>query len=190
MIMQEKNNDAHYNHALATVGDALLKSIIAEYLFQNGDNRGEISIKKSQLENNDKVFQIASETEIVDHAYRETYFLKDNPPQNQKVSTSKNKQYVEAIIAAIFHDSNYEELTRWVYSWLLPKAISDLKDMNEKIDFIIYLKHLIALNEINRRLGGKSIVTPVMFSEKLCRKILNLNDREKAYRTMMLKMEN
>lgn len=162
------------------MGDALLKSIIAEYFFQNGNNRGEISIKKSQLENNDKLFQIANDSRIVDYAYHETHFLKDDPPQNQKVSNSKHNQYIEAIIAAIFHDSNYEELSRWVYSWLLPKVLSDVKSMDANIDFIIYLKHLIALNEINKKLGGKSIVTPVMFSEKLCRKILNLSDREKG----------
>lgn len=175
-----RNNDEHYNHALATVGDALLKSIIAEYFFQNGNNRGEISTKKSQLENNDKLFQIANDTRIVDYAYHETHFLKDNPPQNQKVSNSKHNQYIEAIIAAILHDSNYEELSRWVYSWLLPRVLSEVKTMDENVDFINYLKHLIALNNINRKLGGKSIVTPVMFSEKLCRKILNLGDRERG----------
>ena len=43
---RSKNNDEHMNHSLATVGDAILKAINAELLFQEGKNRGDITIQK------------------------------------------------------------------------------------------------------------------------------------------------
>ena len=116
---RSKNNDEHMNHSLATVGDAILKAINAELLFQEGKNRGDITIQKSEKENNDVLFEIANKSGITQFAYHQTHFLKDNPPKEALVSNSKHNQYIEAIIGAIFHDGGFDSAFKWVSNWLI-----------------------------------------------------------------------
>ena len=124
-IGTSKNSNEHSNDALATVGDAVLKAILAEEIFQKDvkKTRGNITIEKSLLENNDVLFEVANKTKIYDFAYHDKYFAKDNPPGHLLVANSSNHPtYIEAIIGSIFHDSNFEKTRDWVIKWLLPKA--------------------------------------------------------------------
>jgi len=44
------------------------------------------------------------------------------------------------------------------------------------------LEHLRKLNELNAKLGGKSIVTPTLISESLCKELFGLSNRQKGCR--------
>lgn len=49
---------------------------------------------------------------------------------------------------------------------------------NRKYIYINSLRYLIELNELNKQLGGKSIVTPVLLSESLCKDLFKLDGRK------------
>lgn len=117
-----KNHREYANDSLATVGDTLLKFVLADKLYQEGKHiRGVITSEKSDTENNDIMYKVVSETGIIDYAYHDTHFYKDNPPDHEKVTNSTHTQYLEAIIGAIYYDSGYERARQWIYEWALPK---------------------------------------------------------------------
>lgn len=111
----------YFNEGLATVGDAILKLVLAVNLYDNGiTSKGQITIEKSKLENNRTLYDIAKDLQIINYAYNENYFYKDNPPDHEKVSNSLHSPYIEAIICAIYYDSNFETCKKWILTWLLP----------------------------------------------------------------------
>lgn len=52
----------------------------------------------------------------------------------------------------------------------------------KKADFKKSLEYLQKLNDLNAKLGGKSIVTPTLISESLCKELFGLEDRQKGCR--------
>ena len=116
-----KNNQEYANDALACFGDTVVKCLIAQYLFCQGTRKGEITAEKTKLENNEVFHKIATEYHIVDYAYNEKHFVKDRPPQHEKVRSESHDPYIEAITAAIFLDGGWERVDRWFRDWLLPK---------------------------------------------------------------------
>lgn len=123
------NNDEHANNAMATFGDSILKAILSQELFENGMNRGEITSKKSNLENNSVLYRIVNDKDsyIIDYAFHDTKFFKDNPNAEELVSNSEHSQYLEAIVAAIYYDSSYERTKLWVNEWLVPKMMNHIE---------------------------------------------------------------
>ncbi len=58
---------------------------------------------------------------IIDYAYNDKHFYKDkHVSENEKVRSSKHDSYLEAIVGAVFYDSNYEIVKKWIKEWLLP----------------------------------------------------------------------
>ena len=54
-----KNNSEYTNDGLATIGDTVLKSVIADYLYRKGiTTKGEITRIKSKLENNEVILYV------------------------------------------------------------------------------------------------------------------------------------
>ncbi len=118
-----KNHKEHCNDALATVGDAILKAVIADKLF--GENKeitkGELTACKQELENNKLLHRIAIEEDIIKYAYNEKHFQYDNDiPGNEKVVSKRHDAYIEAIVAAVCYDSNFETTKQWIYEYLYP----------------------------------------------------------------------
>lgn len=117
-----KNHKEYENDSLATVGDTLLKFILADKLYLEGERvKGVITSEKSEVENNKAMFRVVNEIEIIDYAYHDTHFYKDNPPDDKKVANPRHTPYIEAIIAAIYYDSGYEQTKQWILRWLLLK---------------------------------------------------------------------
>lgn len=117
-----KNHDDHANEALATVGDAMLKAVIADYLYQKDvSTKGKITQIKSELENNAVMHKIMLERGLIRYAYNDKHFQSDsNVPEHEKVVSGKHDSYIEAIVGAVFYDSDYNTVKKWIEEWLLP----------------------------------------------------------------------
>ena len=119
-----KNKKEYSNEALAFLGDAIIKFLIANQLYRNkngNDNRkGSMTIEKSKLESNCIFHKIMIEEDLISYSYNDEYFQMDNPPDHKKVVTKKHDPYIEAIAAAIYMDGGWKAVTRWFKKWLLP----------------------------------------------------------------------
>ena len=127
----EKNPKEYSNEALAFLGDTIIKFLIAEYLYGDGNSKrkGAMTVKKSRLEENSTMHNIMKKEELILYAYHDTHFVMDNPPDHLKVATKEHDPYIEAITAAIYKDGGWEAVTPWFNNWLLPRlerySISD-----------------------------------------------------------------
>ena len=117
-----KNGSEYSNEGLATVGDTILKSVIADKLYRDGiRTKGEITVKKSDLENNSAMHRMMLSEGLIDYSYNELHFYKDPQiPDHEKVVCKEHDPYVEAIVGAVYYDSNYDTTRRWILKWLLP----------------------------------------------------------------------
>ena len=128
-----KNHSEYTNDGLATVGDAILKSVIADYLYRKGiTTKGEITQIKSKLENNEVMHNIMIKCGLIGYAYNAKHFQSDlNVPGHERVVNKGHDPYIEAIVGAVFYDSNYDTTKRWILKWLLPLLIRESKcDIN------------------------------------------------------------
>lgn len=122
IIGEGKNHDEYTNEALATVGDTILKSIIADKLYKEGyQTKGAITDAKKDIENNATMHKLMLGEDWIRYSYNDEYFAMDNPPQHKKVVSGKHDPYIEAIVAAIYYDSgSYDTTKRWVLNFLIP----------------------------------------------------------------------
>lgn len=110
---QGKNASEYANEALATVGDALLKFVLTDCIYSKNENitKGEITRTKINLEKNAIMHELMLKENWIAYSYNDLYFYKDeNIPDNEKVVCKKHDPYVEAIIAAIYYDSDSNSL--------------------------------------------------------------------------------
>ena len=123
-----EGDDQFYLSGYETIGDAMLKGIISEYLFERGKtSKAEITITKQLIEANGSYHKVTLDTGIWMYAYNDEYFAKDNPPDHKKPPNSAHDPYIERIAAAIYFQSGFDELKKWVLNWLLPKI--DIKSL-------------------------------------------------------------
>ena len=118
-----ENQKEYSNEALAFLGDTIIKFLIAEYLYGDGNNKrkGAMTVKKSRLEENPTMHNIMIKEELISYAYHDTHFVMDNPPDHLKVATKEHDSYIEAVAAAIYKDGGWEAVTPWFNNWLLPR---------------------------------------------------------------------
>ncbi len=101
----------------------MLKSIIADKLFRTDGIRtkGGITAAKSDLENNSTTHKMMLSEGLINYSYNDLHFYKDvNIPDHEKVVCKEHDPYVEAIVGAVYYDSNYDTTRRWILKWLLP----------------------------------------------------------------------
>ena len=122
VVGRGKNGSEYSNEGLATVGDTILKSVIADKLYRDGiRTKGEITVKKSNLENNSAMHRMMLSEGLIDFSYNELHFYKDPQiPDHEKVVCKEHDPYVEAIVGAVYYDSNYDTTRGWILEWLLP----------------------------------------------------------------------
>lgn len=131
---QGKNNKEYTNSVLATVGDAILKAVLTDILYRSYgiQTKGQLTAKKSELEENSVLHNIMIGEKLIDYAFNEKHFCKDTEiPDNEKVVNNNHDQYIEAIVAAIYYDSNYDKVKEWISKWLFP-LLNKYKDTNNK----------------------------------------------------------
>lgn len=59
---------------------------------------------------------------LIDYSYKDS-----NIPDHEKVVCKEHNPYVEAIIGAVYYDSNYDTTRRWILKWLLPTLEKTVK---------------------------------------------------------------
>ena len=131
---QGKNNKEYANSGLATLGDAILKAVLTDILYRSYgiQTKGQLTAKKSELEENSVLHKIMNCEKLIDYAFNEKYFYKDEEiPDNEKVVNNEHDQYIEAIVAAIYYDSNYDTVKEWISKWLFP-LLNKYKETNNK----------------------------------------------------------
>lgn len=111
-----KNRKNYTNDRYATLGDAILKFILSEYLFDKGCDKAEITERKQKIENNDLLFDLCNKSGIFEYAYNDISFFNDAPQENQ-VSHSIHDVYIEEIIAAIYKDKGFDYCKKWVVAF-------------------------------------------------------------------------
>lgn len=83
--------------------------------------KGEITRQKSVLENNEVMHRIMIEYGLIGYAYNDKHFQADsNIPDHEKVVNKGHDPYIEAMVGAVFYDSNYDTTKRWILKRLLP----------------------------------------------------------------------
>lgn len=110
---REPGYDNYTNDAMATLGDAVLKLVWAEYFFDRGDDKDDISRKKSDLENNATLKNLCDLVGAHTFAYNELYFATDAPP-HRALPHKDHDFYMEAIIAAIYRDRGLEYVRKFI----------------------------------------------------------------------------
>jgi ribonuclease-3 len=112
------------NTALATVGDAILKVILADFIFAKSKwkaRKGEITKEKEKLEKNPVLYEVMKRFDLKQYTYNDYVFFTDIQEDHQKVADGKHNQYIEAIVAAIYYDQGFDKAKEWVLDYLLPK---------------------------------------------------------------------
>lgn len=130
---QGKNNKEYANSGLATLGDAILKAVLTDILYRSYgiQTKGQLTAKKSELEKGIVLHNIMNGEKLIDYAFNEKHFYKDTEiPGNEKVVNNKHDQYIEAIVAAIYYDSNYDRVKKWISEWLFP-LLNKYKETNK-----------------------------------------------------------
>ena len=118
-----KNYKEYSNEALSFLGDTIIKFLIAHHLYGLDKRKGDMTTEKSNLENNEIFHKIMKDEEesLIDFAYNDKYFYKDDPPQHEQVCSGRHDPYIEAIAAAIYWDGGWSNVTEWFENWLLPR---------------------------------------------------------------------
>ena len=130
---QGKNNKEYVNSVLATVGDAILKAVLTDILYRSYgiQTKGQLTAKKSELEKSSVLHNIMDDEKLIDYAFNRKHFYKDKGiPDNEKVVNNNHDQYIEAIVAAIYYDSNYDRVKKWISEWLFP-LLNKYKETNK-----------------------------------------------------------
>ena len=117
-----KSHKEYTNEGLATVGDAIIKSVIADKLYKQGlTTKGSITDAKKDLENNETMHKVMLEEGWIKYSYNNDFFSMDKPPGNKNVVSGEHDPYIEAIVASIYYDSgSYDTTKRWILKWLVP----------------------------------------------------------------------
>jgi len=102
---QGKNGSEYANEGLATVGDAVLKAVIADKLYSEDKllTKGKITAAKSDLESNATMHDLMEKEGWKKYAYNNLHFSGDPQiPDSEKVVFKRHDPYVEAIVGAFF----------------------------------------------------------------------------------------
>ena len=117
MYCKKEAGKANYtNDAMATLGDAVLKLVLAEYFFDLGMDKDEITKRKLELEKNATLKAICDRAGLYAYAYNEHYFSGDAPP-HRRLPQPDHDFYMEAIIAAIYLDLGLEAARAWILAF-------------------------------------------------------------------------
>jgi ribonuclease-3 len=117
------------NERLEFLGDAILDSIIAEFLFQRfpDEDEGYLTKVKSKVVSRKTLSEIGEELEL-------RSILRYNKGRSINLSSLEGNAF-EAIIGAIYLDSSYEVTKQVIYNHIFRKYVDLNKILEEEIDF-------------------------------------------------------
>ncbi len=135
-----ENKSCINNERLELLGDSVLSLAITDILFKiyPQDNEGEISIKRDKLVNENILFYVAKNLKI----QNKIYFGK-----GEELSGGRNKKRLiasalEAIIGAIYLDSDFETTKDVIYS-LFKDELLNVKTEDERVNYKDKLQQIV-----------------------------------------------
>ena len=113
--LQDKGECQNHNQRLEFLGDSVLGSLLASWLFQSfpEEDEGKLSRKKAILARGEHLTKIARDLEL--NLYIQTG--KSERMDSQKLRDSALEDALEAIIGAIFLDGGYEVARKVIMQW-------------------------------------------------------------------------
>ena len=133
----KKNNPDYYASALATVGDAVIKTILADELYKAGFDKGIITQEKSNIEKT-KFFvdNFVNPMGIFNFGYNEKWFypevVNNKQLQHEQVAHPKHDFYFEAIVGAIYYDRGFVACKQWLLDHYFGKIIEEIKNNHQE----------------------------------------------------------
>ena len=117
-----KNRDNYSNGQMAALGNAVLKMIVADVLFEQGKSLAEIDNHKNRPQDYEVLFHLDWEKQIYRFAYDDIGDYYDltggvHPP------LPAHDLYIEAIVGAIYKDRGYEYTKEWVMTFFEKNGI-------------------------------------------------------------------
>lgn len=111
---------------LEFLGDAVLGSVIAEYLFKNApdENEGYLTKMRSKIVERRYLNELGEELHLCD-------FLRSNLSL-QQLGNNINGNLFEALVGAIYMDKGYQEASKFIEKKLIEPSV-DLKNLEGKI---------------------------------------------------------
>jgi ribonuclease-3 len=122
-------NDVESNERLEYLGDTVIDMIVAEYLFEEFPEKDEgfLTKVKAKIVNRKMLSSIGGELELEKH-------IKYKTGRSIRIATIEGNAF-EAIIGAIYLDSNYE-ITKKVFRSRIIRTYIDLNEvLEQEIDF-------------------------------------------------------
>lgn len=124
------------NERLEYLGDSILGFVVAEFLYKNFDlNEGELSKIRSKIVSSEHLSDIVSKLELEKHLRTE--------PNNLIKNTNIKGDFFEALIGAIFIDSNLEKCKAIIYKLLNLTKENIERICENKIDYKTMLQELL-----------------------------------------------
>ena len=118
-----KDQKEYANNVMATVGDCILKAILSTHLYETNPNitKGKLTDKKQDLEKNATLAKIMELENLRQFTYNDKHFYSKSHPTNEQVRHTGHDPYIEALVFAIYQDSDYTTTQEWVIRWLYPR---------------------------------------------------------------------
>ena len=124
LTTKSHSNEKHQKHeecedqdGLRTLGDAVLKVIICDLLIRDGlKKKGEITIRKSEIENNDFLSRLGEKFEITNFMF----LGKGEEQENQHTQPDVIANTLESVIGAMYIDKGFEPVQEVVIDWYEP----------------------------------------------------------------------
>jgi ribonuclease III len=127
-VLKTKNNGTRFNYEkLEFLGDAILSAVVSEYLVKNHqyENEGDLSKRKAFLVSADTIYKIAKDKVRLDE-----FIIMSDGEENSggRKKISNLEDCMEAVIGAIFLDSNFETVKGVILN-LWPDVDSSLSEV-------------------------------------------------------------
>ena len=135
-------NKTKSNERLEYLGDSILEFIMSEYLFLNYNNlsEGEMTKVRANVVCEDSLYEVAKK-----HNFSDFLFLGKSEINSQNSKKAIMADSVEAVIAAIFLDSNLENAKKFIIDNLKDSAQSASEHVGMK-DYKTVLQEKLQVN--------------------------------------------
>lgn len=123
----DKNDEV--NEALATVGDAVLKLVLAEYFYKIRKDNDYITKEKLSVECNNNLARACRRLKINYSAYKNNGSTLGNEVLNDRLPNNSHSlgTLFEAVIASIYFDSGFDFTKLYLKKEILPILVDEAK---------------------------------------------------------------
>jgi len=118
------------NEALATVGDAVLKLVLAEYYYHIRKDNDFITKEKLSAESNENLSKACRHLKINYSAYKNNGSTLGNEVLNDRLPCNSHSlgTLFEAVVAAVYFDSGYEHTKLYLKREIIPILVEEAKN--------------------------------------------------------------